>query len=265
MMSVWRMLIISLGTPKHMADLLETKKRKVLGYLAMLILLCLIPTFITTSVDINVLTTDFQKFMKSEEVPDFQLKNGLLISTMKKPVVTKIDEDTFVFDTTGTYDAQKVRQEKVEFAVLSDRLITYDGLQEQQILFADLGAVEFSKADLNKWIDVIAKFQWLAMVGVIIIVYMFQYAKLLLIALVLALIGLLIYSSSGKKLPFGRLWVLAAFSATIPTMVSWVLYSVGLHIPYLGFLYLIACSIILYLVLREISQRATVIMENEGR
>ncbi len=254
-MSIWRMFVVSLFSPKKIADLLGEKKRKVLAYLSFLILVCLIPTFIMTSVIISTSVNNFQTFMKSDEVPDFQLTNGVLTSDRDEPIIGELDGGKYIFDTSGTYDEEKVRAEKADIAILSDRIILENGAREQQIKYAELGGLEFSKTQLNDMIDVLANLKWLAIVAAIFLIYLFQYFKLIMITILLALIGLLLNLSLQNRVPYGRLWVVSAFSLTIPTAISWIVYSLGVNVPFSGWIYLAACATILFFVLREISYR----------
>ncbi len=263
-MSIWKTFAISIVSPLRIAELVGDRKRKVFSYLALLILVCLIPTFITTSLSVNSAIVQFQTFMKSDEVPDFQLTEGILTSNIKEPLIGDLQGDTFIFDTTGTYDEYNVGEANATFALLTDRMIINDGTTNQTVLYSDLAGLEFSKSDLNGWIDMFANIKWLLFAIVIVVIYVVEYITILLIALVLALIGLAFKSSSGDKPPYGRIWVLGAYCMTIPAIVSWVLKSFEVHLPFAGLIFFIACAVILYLVMREVVKR-TRLLESDSR
>jgi hypothetical protein len=260
-MNIWKTFAITIVSPLRIAELLGDRKRKVFGYLALLMLVCLIPTFITTSLSINSAVVQFQTFMKSDEVPDFQLTEGILTSNIKEPLIGDLQGDTYIFDTTGTYDEAKVSEENATFALLADRMIINDGASKQTIPYSDLAGLEFSKSNLNDWIDLFANIKWLLFVIVIVVIYAFEYFTILLIGLILALVGLAFNASSNHKLPYGRIWVIGAYGMTIPTVVSWILKSFQVHLPFAGLLFFIACSVILYLVMREVARRTLSVEE----
>jgi hypothetical protein len=256
-MSIWRIFVVSLLSPKQIAEFVAEKKRKLLAFLSFLILICLIPSFISTSVVINTTVDNFQTFMKSKDVPEFQLKNNVLTSDATEPLVKQFDGGVFIFDTTGAYNEEKVAAEKADLAILKDRIIMYDGTREQQVMYQDLGGFEFSKSMLLEWVDLFANLTWLLIIGAIFFIYLFEFFKILFISFIMALIGLALNASLQTKLPFGRLWVIAGFSLTIPTVVSWVLDAFTINLPFSGMLYVAACSVILFFVLREVSYRPT--------
>jgi hypothetical protein len=199
--------------------------------------------------------------MKSDEVPDFQLTEGILTSNIKEPLIGELQGDTYIFDTTGTYDEDKVSEANATFALLADRMIINDGASKQTIPYSDLAGLEFTKSDLNNWIDLFANIKWLLFVVVIVVIYVVEYITILLLALILALVDLMLNLTSSHKLPYGRIWVLGAYCMTIPTIVSWILESFQVHLPFAGFIFFIASAVILFMVKREVVNRATSTVE----
>jgi hypothetical protein len=256
-MTVWKQFVISLVSPKKIADFIQVKKRLAIAFISFLLLICLLPSSIMVSVMMNGAYTQFQSFMKSEKVPDFNLKNGILTSNQKKPIVSNFEGGVFVFDTSGSYTKEQAMEKKARVAVLKNELLLVNNGRTQVIEYKDYKDFSLSKSSLNRYIELFGNLKWVIIFLFLFVRFTFTFLLTLLIVSMLAMIGLGLNTSLQQQMGFGRVWVLSAFAITLPTVFDEMLKAIGVILPFSFVLYFFACCIVLFFVLREVSYRSS--------
>lgn len=255
---IWRQFTVSLVSPTKVAGFINTKKRHALAYMSFMLLVCLVPTSIISAMVINSAFSNFHDFMKSEKVPSFVLKNGTLTSDAKQPILTELQGTPIIFDTTGEYTQEKAESKNAGLAILKDRVLINNGGQSQVVLYKNYSDLTLTKKSLNNFLNALADWKWLLIVGYFLIVFTFRYFMLLFITLILAVIGIGINTSLQQRVKYARIWVLTIFTVTLPTAIFEAIKSIGVVIPAEFILYFFICSVMLFFVLREVSYRAPV-------
>jgi hypothetical protein len=199
--------------------------------------------------------------LRNEQIPDFQIKQGTIRTSLEEAKVIELDGATVVFDTSNVKADQKLASEKNTLYVLRDRLILQQTEATQTVVLSQLpvlGELKITKAEL---IDRIEGGRWLLFVAVGGFIFTLYYLMLLLICSLLMFIGLGLNVILQHRLKMSHVWCVASYAITIPTMVCGALNIIGYNAPFTTgsfVVYMLASTFILYLVLREISYRPSI-------
>ena len=169
------------------------------------------------------------------KVPEFAFGEGALRVDAKMPVVL-LDEDNslFVIDTSGA-TAKNILDKYEEGALVTkDKLFfKHNRYEQREYNFSEFKEVRFTKSDLGSWIPYL---KWLSFLIVLFGWGGFMVGKLFS-ALLVSLVGLIIFNSYREQLNFGQIYKLAIYALTLPILIKIALDLVGYTLPLFFLLY----------------------------
>ncbi|KSU85775.1 Maltodextrin utilization protein YvdJ [Fictibacillus enclensis] len=242
--------IKSLYSPQTVARLRFQGVGKAIGYIFFLIFLTSIPFGITFSMAFKSGTEEFEQSMKSD-IPDFTLKDGKLSSQLKKPVIQTDDNQTFIFDTTGAVKESDLNKYNDVIAMLKNKAIITSGGETQAFPYQTLGDVTLTKQDVSSWINKLSDLLPILLPLIFLFIYLFTVAMKFIGVTVLAVIGLVLQNISRRSLNYRRLWVMSAYSVTLPTVFFAVMKLLHTEVPFSFIIYWAVASLFLHLSIKE--------------
>lgn len=256
---MWSRFRVCATSPSDCAQFVNDSVGRALTYLLLLSLVLGMLTSI--GVLVNYLTAINQVRQAMEhDMPDFSIKDGVFEFEHEMPYV--VDQGTgwlFIIDTTGQ-TSQEILSEYVSgIFINSDTILFKDKGTLESINLADLAPVTITKNTLDNWL-VIAKY--LAIPGVLIWLLVFFVGKVLS-ALIVAVLGLVAANSFSIQLSYKRLFVLAVYSLTIPSLARLVHTYLGFTIPYFWLLYFAVAAVCIVLAVKATPPYLTVEQENQ--
>ncbi|MBF0709295.1 DUF1189 domain-containing protein [Alkalihalobacillus hwajinpoensis] len=249
-MNVFKQLYYSLFSPKMMARFRFQKLGKPILYVFLLMFLSSVPVGIMTALSFTNAYEDLKTHMS--DLPEFTLEDGSLTSEQSEPLIRQNDENTFIFDATDQTKPDDVDQYDSVIAFLKDRVIVVDSGARQEFNYSNFSSMTFTKQDVNELSNNLDNLLPIFIPLLIFVIYLFQTGLKFIGVTVLATIGLLLRSITGRKASYKQLWVLSVYSVTIPTLFFAIMALIKTAVP-LGFLlYWIVAIMLLYLTIKEI-------------
>lgn len=208
----FKSVISSVSKPDFAVEIIE--KRNGVAYLAQLSLI--ISLILTLALAFSIYVAGSGKEiingMKSE-IPDFELKNGLLHIDIDEPLIIDGDSslmiidsgyDESIMDNYASYAGQKIYINQYS-------ITNYQGLQETTINFSDYPDFYLTK---DGFINLFGVFMALIPVFYFVGKFIGLFITGLFMALIVSVIGLIIDSALHTKLSFQKLYTLSLFSLT---------------------------------------------------
>ncbi len=250
-MNVFKQFYMSFASPKTMAAFRFQGIGKTILYVFVMMLISMIPAFISISISINA-WLDETTVLMSEELPPFEIVNGELTSQADKPIIREEQDFTFVFDSTGKLRSNDINQYDNALALLKHQAVYKMGTETQSLPYEGLSGMEMSKERLLSFLQESDDLLYILLPILFVIMYIFQTGFKFIGITVLALIGIMIAKSLARKLTFKHLWVMSAYAVTIPTIFFALVNAIGIMIPFSFLLYWFTAIIILYLIVKEV-------------
>lgn len=190
---------------------------KALGYLAWLVLLISIPTFIYIYIDMSPGTTKLANQIR-HSWPDFTLTRGRLEVNAPMPVIIDNGDGSLtIIDTRGRdYPSIVQTYPSANYVITQDHIFQRRGDQSRVIDFMSLKFLTFTKETLIFCMD---HFAWLAGVTIIAafpLLYIFKLLEAALAALFMLLLGLII----GTHLEYSHFFRISIYALTIPLIAQ---------------------------------------------
>ncbi|WP_070120660.1 DUF1189 domain-containing protein [Bacillus marinisedimentorum] len=250
-MNVFKQFYMSFASPKTMASFRFQGIGKTILYVFVMMLISMIPAFISMSVSINA-WLDETTALLSEEVPAFKIENGELTSEADKPIIRKEQDFTFVFDSTGELSSADLNEYENALALLKNQAVYKMGADIQTLPYEGLSGMEMSKERLLTFLQDSDDLLYILLPILFLIMYIFQTGFKFIGITVLAFIGMMAAKSLARKLTFKHIWVMSAYAVTIPTIFFALVNALGIFIPFSFLLYWATAIVILYLVIKEV-------------
>lgn len=252
-MNIFKEMVLSVYSFGSYKQFLQNKKGKVFGFGVMLMVIYFAVTLLIPSL-IAVFSPNGAVHSVMENVPDFELKNGILwvddvIEIDDSGMYIYIDTDPeYVF-----YDADEMAPYLYEytsaFLMDSEKMIIKGNGQVQGLYFSDLDT-DLSKDDLMGLMPLF--YVWFV-IGMFF-VYIWVTALFFFGVLFVALFGMLVASSLKCKLTFGQLYLLGVYSRTLPLIIKAVVHFLPFSIPHFWVINFGLSVLILFLAIRKMKE-----------
>ncbi|GGE74100.1 DUF1189 domain-containing protein [Priestia taiwanensis] len=251
-MSIFTQFIRSFYSTKDIASYRFQKIGKTILYVFFLALLAALP-MIYHLYSISNKELQFVKTVAAEELPDFEIKNGVLETANPTQIVKERPDFTFIFDPNVTEIPSTYKNNPVTIAVLKDKFIANIPGQEQTVMYDTLGDSPMTKQhvmDLFQTLEDIAPILF----GIVaVIMYLYTCFTQFFYTTIFAALALLLRRQTPQKLTYKHLWTMTAYAMTIPTVFFIIMDALMITIPFSHFLlYSFVTMLILFLSLREI-------------
>ncbi|EIT85183.1 hypothetical protein A374_10585 [Fictibacillus macauensis ZFHKF-1] len=237
--------------PSTLSQLRFSSVKKAIGYLFVLILLTSLPYSIILSATIQEGVHAFKEGITTG-ISSFTIEKGQFHSELTQPLISQHNGVTVIFDSTGTYSPQDVLKQKNVIAFLQKDIIFSLQNTSQISPYASLFKEKLTKKEVEGWIAHYESLLWIIYSLIIIGSYLFALLLKFIGVSVLAIIGLVLASILRKNINYQRLWILAAYTVTLPTILFAVFQLVSLNLPFSFSLYWGFAIVLFYLVLRKI-------------
>ncbi|MFX3623815.1 MAG: DUF1189 domain-containing protein [Ectobacillus sp.] len=249
-MSVFAQLYKSLYSPKDMARFRFQKIGKTILYILLLSLLTTIPESIQTG---KLMKEQFSLLSQTVEtdIPDFQIKDGKLLSDIKEPIIKEEVDFTFVFDPNTTEIPASLKNEDGIF-LLQDKAIAVASGRADTYSYASFSEFTISKQDIRDFLDFMQSIYPVALFVIGLFLFLFNSFISFLGITLLAFGGTFISGQMNRKLNYRQLWTLTAYSFTIPTFFFTVMKFLHTAVPFPVLIFTGVTFFLLYLIIKEI-------------
>ncbi len=229
-MNIFKEMALSIYSFKSYKEFLNNRKSKVLGFGIVVMLIYFLLTII---VPFFMLGGSGLGSLIREDVPDFELSNGVL---WVDETVQIDDGSTCIWVDTNPdevfYDASEMEAYYAGYTnvILMDSekvIIKNSGTAMQQYSFDELG-INFSKEDL----EALVPSMYFIIVVVMVIMYVFMTLLFFFGVLFVALIGMIVASCMKFQLTFGQLYLLGVYSRVLPLLIKACVSWLPFTIPY---------------------------------
>ncbi|WP_270179295.1 DUF1189 domain-containing protein [Alkalihalobacillus sp. CinArs1] len=249
-MNIFKQLFYSLYSPKMMARFRFQKLGKPILYVFLLMLLASVPVGILTTVTFTNAYDELKSHIS--DVPEFKLVDGTLSADQDEPYITKEDGETFIFDATGETKPDDVEGYQTVIAFLGDRIMIKDSGTLQEFDYSNFSTMSFTKSDVIELSQTLDDLLPIFIPLVIFVVYLLQTGLKFIGVTVLATIGLTLKNMTKRRVSYKQLWILSAYSVTIPTLFFTIMSLLRTQVPFGFLVYWFVAILLLYMVLKEI-------------
>ena len=228
-MNIFREMSLSVYSFKSYKEFLNNRKSKVCLFAIVVMLIYFVLTIIVPFFQLG----SGLGAMIREEVPDFELSNGVL---WVDEIVQIDDGSNCIWVDTNPdevfYDASEMESYYAGYinVILMDSekvIIKNSSSAMQQYRFDELG-INFSKDDL----EALVPSMYFIIVVVMIITYVVMTMLFFFGVLFVALIGMIVASSMKYQLTFGQLYLLGIYSRVLPLLIKACVSWLPFTIPY---------------------------------
>lgn len=210
-------IINSVEGIKHYKYILKETVGKAIIYLLLLSLILGVVASIRTSIIAN---TEISKLIHvyTNDLPNFELKNGELNVEGNMPMVLSEDRDYYVvIDTTNNTNPKVLDSYDKGLLILKDRMIEKrNTAQFQTIDFKALQGVTINKSVINNYLPITK----LIIPFIYIVNILGYFLGGLLSALFLALVALIINAIFRTDLKYGEIYIIAIYALTTPMIID---------------------------------------------
>lgn len=256
-MNVFKEMALSVYSYGSYSKFLRNKKGKVFGFGVLLMTIYFLIKMVLPSFTPGSFLDVVESFQ--ENIPDFSLEDG----TLWVDDVWEADSTTsYVYINTSPgidlEDTSEVRESfrRYRSVMLMDskKIIMKNDGEWQKLYFSELG-VEFDKDDLAEFLPRLYVFCVIFYIVFLIVAYIFMTAFFFLGVLFVALIGLLIASCMNYRISFGKLYLLAIYSRTLPLLIKALVSFLPFGIPFFWVLNFGLSAFILAMALMKMKEQ----------
>ncbi|MBC1799708.1 DUF1189 domain-containing protein [Listeria booriae] len=252
-MNIFKRFAKSLYSPEDIATFRADKIWKSIIYILFISILIFLPIGYHTATAANDAMKVGADTIKND-IPDFTVEDGKLVSDAKKPITIDQGSIYFYFDSTDSLTTDQIDNQlgsaDSAIAFLSDTIYIKAPGVDQTVSYATAGIG--SKADLINFyqsMEDLSKYFIPILLGIILI------AMILVTFFKVALYALFGFIMSG----FGRMgityyhnWNIAAYSMTLASVFTMIMYWFQITVPYLSTINMAVSFFIIFLVIRQI-------------
>lgn len=249
-MNIFKQFYKSIYSPKDIALFRFQGIGKTILFVFFLTFVSVLPSIIYLSTALSTGIDAARSFIK-DEAPDFSIKNGQLSAKTDVPVTINKNNFTIIFDPTGAVSESDVKDAGNTLALLKNEfaLATGGGIETYQYSMLEL---DLTKSDIVNIIDSISSMKGIIIPFVSLLIYLFASASSFIEVSVLALFGLALKNLLGRKLNYGQLWRMAAYSETLPTLFFTIMTAIKTSVPNSSLLNWFVIIVVLYLAINEV-------------
>lgn len=249
-MNIFSQFIKSFYSPRDIASFRFQGIGKTILYIFVMMAIVNLPAAFNISIFINSGVQYIEQL--TEEVPEFELRNGILHSELEAPYISEVEDGIIILDTTGTVSREDLEGIENGLALLPrEAIVISDGMTEE-VRYRDFGNLNLSKEDIDSVIHAISGLITIIIPLILLAGYLFITALKFIGVSFLAVIAILLKKQAQLPLRYRHLWILAAYVVTLPTALFAVLESFGIFISYSFFLYWAIAISLFYFVLQKI-------------
>lgn len=251
-MNIFRQFLKSIYSPPTVAKFRFQGIGKTILYIFILMLITFSVTAFQLGSTVSNGVKQFQTVLEND-LPEFELKNSSLLSDLDEPLYIEIDGENFIFDTSGTLTTTDIEQNHSQVLALlkSEAVYITDGVT-QSIRYGELGSLDLTKAEIEGLTETIVDLLPLIITLIVVLLFIVLTTLKYIGIFFLSFFGLIVRSKTGLRLSYKQVWVLSAYTITLPTVFFAVTDSLNIYIPYSLTLYWLVAFIMLYLIFKEI-------------
>lgn len=248
----------SIYSPKDVALFRFQGIGKTIGYVFLLMFISTLITGISLGMDfLNWASITNTKIIN--ELPNFELKKGILTSELNSPIIQEDIESgfTFIFDTTGEISANDVLKYPNAVGLLKKEAVFVNEKDTQRLPYSSFEDLTLNKDTVVSFTDKLDSIVIVILPILFLFIYLFQSSLKFIGISFLALIGIVIAKQIKRKLRYQNLWILSAYAVTIPTLFFAITDALKITINFAFLLYWATAIIVLYLIIKEIPKAKT--------
>lgn len=255
-MNIFKQLGVSVYSPKAIASFRIQGIGKTVLYVFLLSLLSAIPVIVHFSMALNQSVQSITATIE-KEFPTFVIENGQLNSEAIEPISTMKDGLAVYFDSSGTLTINDLDPSEDSIAFLKNEFVITTAGNAQKFSYSMISNMELSKESIVEILGEIDSLLPLISIIPILLIFIFASVMKFIEIFILALMGSLVSSISGKPLPYQPLWNMAAYSSTVATIFFMIMDLLQTVVPGGFMLNWFVSLVILYLALKEINREKT--------
>ncbi|CAH0317228.1 hypothetical protein SRABI96_05279 [Peribacillus sp. Bi96] len=249
-MNIFKQLWVSLYSPKDIASFQNQGIGKTILYVFFVSLIAFLPSayyFGTMMVD----GLDAMHETVSEDLPQFEIKNGTLTTENGEPFTMNKNGYQIFVDGTGTLTPEKVAAKSDEaVALLKSDLVFVSGGNVQSSPYSLL---EGDNQKISTWLDSVESVLPIILPLLLLILYLFTASGIFIKVTILAAFGLLFKSALGRSTSYRHLWRIGAYSITLTTIFFTIMDSFQATVPFASLISWFVTLMMLYLSIKETS------------
>ncbi|WP_059171149.1 DUF1189 domain-containing protein [Bacillus sp. FJAT-27445] len=249
-MNVFKQMYKSMYSPRDIAIFRFQGIGKTILYVFLLTLISVLPTFYHFSIAINKGIQAAEEITK-EKLPDFTIKNGILETENNLPITVERYGFSITIDPTGSVSGEDLRETGNAFGLLKDEFALAAGGNVQTYPYSIIDAAEIGKKDFVDFFSTMEGATYIILPIAFIFIYLVSSAMKFIEVSFLALMGLILKNIGGRRLNYGHLWRMAAYSVTISTIFFTIMEAIKTPVPSGFLINWLVSAIVLYLAINE--------------
>ncbi|WP_026700307.1 DUF1189 domain-containing protein [Salibacterium aidingense] len=225
---------------------------KTIGYVFLLMFLASIPAgvFLTNTVFSGV--SQLESALSHEELPQFSISNGRLSSEMDEPFRKMEDAqgNIIIFDPSGRTTADELELGENVTAFLEERFVLEMNGDRQTFRYEQAGNFHIEKEDLLSYMESVDGLLLLFIPVILVCMYLLTTALKFIGIFSLSVFGLLIRKASPIPLSYRQIWIICAYTVTLPTLIMTIFNAFPFQLPYSFTVYWLIAFVWLYVVFK---------------
>jgi hypothetical protein len=261
--NIFKQFYKSLYSPKDIASFRLQGIGKTIFYVFLLTILSVLPTIYYTNSTMNEAVQVAEETIR-EDLPDFQIENGLLSSSEDQPITINKGNFSIILDSTGAIDVDNISKTGDTLALLQREMVLSSGGEANSVPYSMMAMDTINKQEILTFIE--GSDTALAFILPIfsLVIFLFSSALRFIEISVLALIGILLRNIVRKDLQYRHLWRMTAYSVTLPTVFFTIMGLFQTHVPFGSLINWFVSLTILLLAIQDVpSSKEPTIMEND--
>jgi hypothetical protein len=262
--NIFKQLYKSLYSPKDIASFRLQGIGKTILYVFLLTIISVLPTIYYTNSTMNQVVQVAEETIK-EDLPEFQIENGVLISSEDQPITINKGNFSIIFDATGAMDLDNVSKTGDTLAILQREMVLSSGGEANSVPYSMMAVDTITKQDIITIIEGSDTAMGFILPIFSILIFLFSSGLKFVEISVLALIGIILKNIVRKDLKYRHLWRMTAYSVTLPTMFFTIMGVVQTHVPFGSLINWFVSLTMLLLAIQEVptSKEQVTIIEHD--
>lgn len=250
-MNIFKQLYKSTYSPRDIALFRFQGIGKTILYVFLLTLISILPSIIYLSTAI-VTGIDTAKSVIEKDIPSFSINDGVLTADTDVPITIEKNDFSIILDPTGTLSKENVANEINAFAFLKDEFVMAAGGTAETYPYSMMEGLQLTDTELLDFVEMMDGVKGIMIPIISVIMYIISSAANFIEVSVLALFGLALRNLTARKLNYGQLWRMSAYSETLPTIFFTIMAAIKTPVPNSFIINWFVAIIVLYLAVREV-------------
>ncbi|MBU9722448.1 MULTISPECIES: DUF1189 domain-containing protein [Bacillaceae] len=251
-MNIIQQFIKSLYSPETIAKFRMQKIGKTILYVFFLMFLVTIPPAIVLGSGISSIYDKAETHLVNT-FPDFTIENGVLHADIDEPIIVEDDGEYIIFDPNGELRIDEINDYGNAFALLEREVAFVSGGIHEGISYQDFG-ITIAKPELVELVENLGGILPLIIGLLIFFIYVFTTGMKFVGIFALSLIGLFLSKRNAPQLSYKNLWVISAYTVTMPTVLFAIIDILQISIPFSFTIYWVIAIMMLYFVFGHINK-----------